>query len=184
MSLNRFLRSAALAATVAALFAFVPPASAGKAYIGAAYTNTDSEFDTAVDSFDPDDSGWKVYGGFNIIRWLGLEASYRELGNLQQTVPGATFDIDVEAFDVAARAIAPVGIVSLFAKAGYANIALDGSLDVGGTITDFDEDEWELFYGVGVDIHLGKRFGLRAEWEEYDTDDDLNTLSGGAFFRF
>lgn len=168
---------------LAVMIAAGSPAHA-RAYVGASFIQTDSEFDVALDNFDPDDSGYKIFGGFNFIRFVGVEASYRDLGTFQESGMTSSVDADIEAFDVSARGMLPLGLVTLFARAGYANISFDGTLDVGGSVTDFNEDDWELFYGVGIEFGIGSHFGIRAEWETYDVDDDLNSLSAGAYFRF
>jgi OOP family OmpA-OmpF porin len=154
-------------------------------YVGAGYLSTDSELETAFDDFDTDDSSYKFYGGFNFAKFLGFEASYRDLGTHQQTVNTSIVDLDLEALDISARGRLPLGKrATLFAKVGYANITAEGSFDFNGVIESIDDDEWEMLYGAGIDVNLGDRFGLRAEWEEYDIDDTLNSFSAGAFFRF
>ena len=155
------------------------------AYVGASYLSTSAEFDTAFDNFDTDESSYKFFGGFNMGKFFGIEASYRDLGSHQQTVGSSMIDLDLDAYDVSVRGRLAIGKrFTAFAKAGYANISASGSFDFGKLVESVDEDEWELLYGVGLDINLGERFGLRAEWEEYDIDDSLNSFSAGAYFRF
>lgn len=156
----------------------------GAPYIGASFVTTDSEFETAVDNFEADDSSWKAYAGFEFVKFLGLEFSYRDLGNHQDTSGPNTIDVDIEVFDAGVRAILPLKFVSPFAKAGYGHISTDGTLGVGNLVTDFDEDEWELFYGAGLDVNFGEHFGIRGEWEKYDVADTLNSLSAGVFIKF
>ena len=135
--------------------------NAGALTVGASYLSTDAEFDSAVSNFDTDDAGYKVFFGFDFIKFFGIEA-----------------------FDASVRGVLPLKIVSLFVKAGYANISTDGSLNAGSVATSFDDSDWELFYGAGIDVNFGEHLGVRAEWEQYDVDDSLNSLSLGAFFRF
>jgi hypothetical protein len=154
-------------------------------YLGAAFVHSESEFETAVDEFEADDESWKGFVGCTFLKFLALEATYRDFGEIQETVGPATLEAELEGFDAAARGVLPLGkVISIFAKVGYANIQQEGSLDVSGTITDFDEDDWELLYGAGLEINFGEHFGLRGEWEEFDVDADLNSLSAGAFFKF
>ena len=154
-------------------------------YVGASYVSTDAEFDTAFESFDTDDSAYKFFAGLTIFKFLGLEASYRDLGQHEQTVGMSLVNLDLEAIDLSARATLPLGkLISVYGKAGYANITAEGSFDLNGAISLVDSDEWELMYGVGVDINFGKHFGVRGEWETFDVDDDLNSFSAGAFFKF
>ena len=165
--------------------AIATPASAGTFYVGASWLSTDAEFETAVDNFDTDDSGWKVFGGWDIIKFLGVEASYRDLGTFDQTIGANTFSGDLTVYDIEARGILPIGsALELFAKAGYGNVAIDFETSDGITTVSGDDDDWELFYGVGVAVKLGKGFAVRAEWEEWDVDTSLNSFSVGAAFRF
>ena len=173
-----------LIAVLAFVAAFAPPASAD-IYAGASFVTTDSEFDVAVDNFDTDDSGYKLYAGKTFIRFLAIEAGYRDLGSFRESSATNAVDADIEVWDLSARGILPLpGRFAVFARAGYANVSVDGTLDLGTVTTDFDEDDWELFYGVGVEIEFGSHLGLRVEWEEYDVDASLNSLSAGAYIRF
>lgn len=154
-------------------------------YVGASYLQTDSELDTVVNDFEADDESFKVFGGFNFVSWLGVEASYRDLGSHSDTIGATAIDVDLEAIDVGARGMLSLGkLISLFAKAGLAQISSDGSFSAGSLTTNVDDDDWELLYGVGVDVHILRRLGVRAEWEEYDVEDSLSSFSAGAFFRF
>ena len=163
-------------------------AAAGSAqaafYAGASFQQVAAEFDTAVDNFDTDDSGWKVFGGFNIIKWLGVEASYRDLGTQEDSTSAGSASIELESYDISARGMLPLGMFTPFVKVGYANVAADGSFDLGTAIENVDEDDWEVLYGIGLDVNFGKHFGVRGEIETYDVEDSLDTYSVGAFFRF
>jgi hypothetical protein len=61
----RLLRVCTIALVFAATAAL--PASAAHFYVGASWLSTDAEFETAVDTFDTDDSGWKVFGGVDFM---------------------------------------------------------------------------------------------------------------------
>ena len=177
------MRNGILSLAILMVGSFASPAMAG--YVGASFVQTDSEFQTAVDNFDADDSSYKFYLGGRISRLFDLEISYRDLGTHQQTIGLNTVDVEITAYDLALRGLLPVAKrISLFGKAGYARVEFDGSLDVGGLVESFDSDDWDPIYGVGFDIKLTDSIGLRAEWEIYDVDDDLNSLSAGAFLHF
>ena len=46
-------------------------------------------------------------------------------------------------------------------------------------------DGTDAVYGVGGDLYLGKRFGLRVEWERYALDpNDVDFVSASVLFRF
>jgi OOP family OmpA-OmpF porin len=145
-------------------------------YVGASYLSTDADFSTAVDEFSLDDSGYKIFAGWDFIKFVGLELSYRDMGTFED----GGFGTDLTSYDAAVRGIIPLKFLELFGKIGYADIKAEGE-DSG---VSFDESEWELFYGVGIGFNFGSHFGIRAEWETYDTDENLNTFSAGALFKF
>ena len=91
------------------------------------------------------------------------------------------FRSELEVLDLSVRGTIPIGKFSIWGRAGYANISNEVTSDV---IEDFDEDDWELTYGIGLGYMFGKRFQVRAEWEEYDVDANLNSLSLGAALIF
>jgi hypothetical protein len=174
-----------VAVTLLLLAGLATGARAGT-YVGASAMSTSANFSDAAQSFDTKDYAWKVFGGHTLfIPFLGLEASYRDLGNHGGSANGNSLDADLTAYDVSVRGILPVGHnLRLFAKAGYANISSKGTSDLGGVLSTFDLSSWEMMYGVGVDWTFGKLVGVRAEWETYDVDTSLNSLSVGAYFQF
>jgi len=160
-------------------------ASAEGFYAGASWLSTGAEFETAFDDFDTDDSGWKVFAGADFTTFLGVELSYRDLGDFSDSSGSNTFDAELTVYDASVRGFLPVGrAIELFAKVGYSNLATDFVASDGSSPISGDADEWELFYGFGVGIKLGESFGLRAEWEEWDVDTSLNSFSAGAYIRF
>jgi len=169
---------------IVALCCLAIPAKA-EFYVGAGYLNNSAQFEESGNfSFDSSESGWKVFGGFNFLKFVGVEASYRDQGSFSESDALTTIKADIKSYDIAARGILPLGsLVELFAKAGYANLNSDGYIDQGLTSASFDESDWELMYGVGVGLNFGK-FGVRAEYETYDVDTDLNSVSLSGLFRF
>lgn len=153
-------------------------------YLGGSATSTASDFETAFDTFESDEMGWKAYAGYNFLDFLGAEVSYRDLGSFSEGTTDGSIDLDLKVLDGSVRAFLPVAFFDVFVKAGYANIAWDGNINLENEVENFDEDEWELFYGVGVEFKLGDKLALRAEWEKYDVSDSLNTLSAGIIYRF
>ena len=168
------------------LLAAVATTARAEFYLGASAATTSSDFELSeADDLESDELGWKLYGGFNLFKFGGIEASYRDLGNYSEGEDFGSIDLDLKVIDAAARVYFPiVPVVNVFAKLGYANVAWDGSISINDEVDNFDEDDWELFYGLGAEINLGRKFALRAEWERYDVSGDLDTISAGVVVRF
>jgi len=169
------IRKALLAAIFCCAALGAAPAFAD-VYVGASILSTSADFSTAVEDFSLDNEGWKVFGGMNFVKFVGIELSYRDLGTFEDSGINA----DLLIYDASIRGIIPLKWLELFGKVGYANIDVNG--EAGGV--SLDDRDWNLFYGAGVGFNFGKHFGVRAEWETYDTDDSLDTFSAGALFKF
>ena len=161
-------------------------AFAAGGYLGGSWLSTAAEFDTAVENFDTDESGWKVFAGFDAEKFFGSEVSYRDMGHFSDVSGASSLDADVDAWEASLRGVLPLGrVLKLFAKVGYAHVSFDGDVKTGPiTTADIDADGWDLIYGVGASVNLSERFGIRAEWEEFDTEDSLNSFSAGAFIQY
>ncbi len=174
-----------MAAATIALCGVCLPAHAQEAYLGASYLSSSGTFSSSGESFDPNADGWKIFGGWNFNKYFGAELTYYDLGKLQQTKDNETFTADVKVTDVAFRGILPVGErFELFARLGYSNVSVDSTLTGTGASASLSTTDWRLLYGLGADLKLGKRFGLRAEWEGWDVDGSLQEYALGAYFRF
>ncbi len=179
-----FQRAAAVVVVVL-LAGLGAPARAEGVYAGASWLSSGAEFDTAFDNFDTDDSGWKVFAGWDIVKFVGVEVSYRDLGSFSETSGTNFVNADITAYDGAARGILPLGKhFEVFAKIGYSSVSVDLESGDGTSLVSGSSDEWDLFYGLGVGLKFGERFGVRAEWEEWDVDTTLNAFSVGAFLKF
>ena len=162
---------------------FLPAMAEG--YVGASYLSSSGKFDTSIASFNPDGEGYKIFGGYNIHKYLGIEAAYYDLGGLEDTEGNDTFKADIDAFDIAFRGLLPIGkMLQLTAKIGYANVSIDSETSGPLITVTADGSDWELLYGVGAEVKLGKVFGVRAEWESFDVEGDLDAWSVGGSFRF
>ncbi len=131
-------------------------------YLGAGITQTN--FDLEVDdlSDDSDDNGYKIIAGWRPLDFFAVEANYSDLGGFDED--GVSVDSSV--LSVNALLLAEIGIVDLYARAGYANWDSKISVSEVGSVSD---DGWEPIYGAGVGVHFGS-FGLRAEYEYISVD--------------
>jgi hypothetical protein len=162
-----------------------PPAIAQEAYVGASYLSSNGEFETSLETFNPDAGGWKIFGGYNFNKFVGLELTYYDLGTLEDAKEEATFSADVSSYDLALKGILPLGKrFELNGKLGYAYLSIDSTLVGPAVTTTAGISTWELIYGVGVAFKVGQRFGIRAEWEVWNSEDSIEAYSIGAYYRF
>jgi hypothetical protein len=115
--------------------------------------------------FDENDFAWKLYGGFTLGSWLGIEGGYVD------------FNSGTSGLDVFAMAGLPLGPVRVFGKLG--GIYWDS--DVNGNSG--SDDGFDAGVGVGLEFSLFS-VALRAEVEYFDALDDLYLATIGATWTF
>jgi Outer membrane protein beta-barrel domain len=167
-------------------------------YLGGSIGQTTVEFEETVDDgdggstdfhFDSDDTGYKLFVGYNFLPWLGVEGGYIDFGNPADDLnipnfPNVDADIEVTGWEAFLVGTLPLGPVDLFIKGGGVAAELDAELKVTGFPSEsFNESDEYGAYGVGAAFNFGK-FAIRAEYEAYDVDiDDLYFISVGATYH-
>jgi opacity protein-like surface antigen len=127
--------------------------------------------------FDGDDMAWKLIAGFRPLDWLGLEASYVNFGEPEDTVLGEKLKAEGDGITAFAVGFLPVGPVDLYAKAGL--ISWDSKIS-----GDFSDDGTDLAYGVGAQFRV-LSLSIRAEYEKFDVSNvDLDMISVGVTYTF
>ena len=129
--------------------------------------------------FDASDSAYKILGGYNIgfipLVDFAVEASYVDFGN-PSTSAGNVEISGLNAFGLAGLSFGPFGI---FAKAGAISWNSDSTF---GSLSDSDSGT-DPAYGVGARFAIGS-FAVRAEYEVYDLEADLDMVSVSGVFTF
>lgn len=163
-------------------------ASAGGAYLGGSWGQATHSVDGGIARVDAKDSGYKLYGGYRLLRCFGVEAAYTDLLDGSETSAGVEFDLAVRYGSVAAVGVLPVHPrLELWAKVEAAYWSADVFLDDGlSQPVDRSDSGIDLGCGVGFDWYPLPRFGIRAEWERFDFGEveNLGYLSAGLVFRF
>ena len=130
-------------------------------------------------NFDASDSAYKIFGGYNIgfipLVDFAVEASYVDFGK-PSTSAGSVEVTGLNAYGLAGLSFGPFGV---FAKAGA--ISWDSDSTFGATST--SDSGTDPAYGVGARFAIGS-FSVRAEYEVYDLDADLDMLSVSGVFTF
>lgn len=157
----------------------------------------DGSFGTSG-SVDDSDTAWKVYGGYSIMKFFGVEASWMDLGknSINATSDGTgpdyangdvTGTTDADGVAVAAMGTFPiVPTVRVFAKAGYLFWGADTSIRDTGTFAESGSSSGEdMLYGAGVVWDFPGPGAARAEYEQMDLDNTtVGAISAGVSFSF
>jgi len=116
-----------------------------------------------------DDTGFKIFGGYQFHRNIAAELGY-----------GLLFDksgVDLTSIEAVAVGIFPLANqFSLIGKLGFAMLEADGP---GGSA-----DETELTWGIGAQYDLTRNLGFRLQFQRYEADDAIDFISLGVVWRF
>lgn len=158
-------------------------------YVGAMVGHaTSSDFcNQAGSPCDDKDVSWRLLGGYQINRWLGVEVGFNQFGsNTNSTVPADAKGQALEFVGVAAYALNSDW--SVYGKAGGYRGRLRGS----NAGVSFNASSTDVTYGVGLQWRLMDQLSLRGEYQRYPRmgggvagpSTDYDVFSVGALFRF
>ena len=166
---------------------------------------------TGTATLDEEDSGFKFFGGFQFNKFVGVEIAYVDFGEAelrgnngdtfvvdgvtyQFTASNASIDAEATAFVIETVLSLPLGDVSgndflnyltPFLKVGVHFWDIEYSISASNlTTTTADDDGTDLVFGAGIDFNLFKNVGLRAEWERFMFDDEIDLFSGSIVIKF
>ena len=146
------------------------------------------------------DSAYKIYGGYQFNKYIGLEGGYFDLGKFgfkANTLPQGTFNgsVRLRGFNLDAvgtlpltekfSALGRIGINNTHARANFAGT---GAVNVTNTNPSKRDTNYTL--GVGVQYALTDALAMRAEIERYRINDaignrgNVDVFSLGLVYRF
>ncbi|MDO9073209.1 MAG: porin family protein [Rubrivivax sp.] len=184
-----------IALTAITLASLHGAASAADIHVGASVGRSDYRIDTTgATSADTKDTASKVFVDAAITPNLGVEATLFDLGRTSGTVVVAgvgtvNASARVRGIGVSGVLSAPVGPVSLFVKAGIANVRARAETSV-NTGLPGSESSWQPTLGFGVSYPIASQVAVRGEWERVRTrfpggeKDNVDMLSVGVSYRF
>ena len=106
---------------------------------------------------DKEDTGWKLFGGYQFNRNVAIEGGYVDLG--RAIFPGTS----LESTALTLSAVGSLPMTDQFAFTGKLGIAW-AETDVAGFGT---RDSTDPVYGLGLRYDFNKQFGVRGEWERF-----------------
>lgn len=132
-------------------------------------------------SCDDEDTGWKVFGGYELNQNFAVEAAWVDMGEISASGPGVSVTAEGDGFAFDVKGTLPINDqFGVFAKVGLISWELEG----GGAASGLDDDGTDAMYGVGAHYMFTEQFGVVGEWEFFDTDDEGELLSIGGLIKF
>jgi predicted porin len=154
---------------------------------------TDFSNDALDDLFDGKDTAFKVFLGYRILDWVGVEAGYVDLGEItaRGNTPGITqFRLEEAGFNVFGTLYWDLGVapVDLFAKGGFMVSQVHVRTNTFFGFFDDTDNSTDLAWGVGAQLRLDK-LAIRLEYERFNFDvgagfDSPDMVSLGASWTF
>jgi hypothetical protein len=93
-------------------------------YIGGAIGDASVELkdDQTFETFEADDTGYKLIVGYRIIDWVAVEANYSDYGNPVDNFFGFDWEANYTAMSISALGMLPLGNFDLFGRLGVARV--------------------------------------------------------------
>lgn len=134
---------------------------------------------------DDNDTAWKIFGGYQFTRTLGVEVGYQDFGTFGSAAIGGVTpagSADANAFEIVA-----VGTIPVHPRFGIYGKAGAYRYDVDNSATGLSHDGNELTFGAGVKYHFTRNVAGRLEWQRYmdmgavnaNSESDVDVLSLG-----
>jgi OmpA-OmpF porin, OOP family len=172
------------------------PQAWAQVYFGGSFGKSDLDSGNVVPdlitsgSVDGDDSGFKIYGGYQFNPYFGMEITYVDLG--KATYSGSFFGQPVTggSLETTGANFSAVGTIplnptfSLFGKLGFFVWEQKARDTTNGLPFSGKDDGGDLSLGLGANINLTRNVSLRLEWERFEAFDSIDFLSLGVAFRF
>lgn len=204
------------AATASALLTALP--AHAQWYAGASVGKSDITFDNAAQSdqfldlgftnpvttSSTRDTGFRVFGGYQLHRYIAIEGAYVDLGSFgfkTDVSPTGSLsgDMKISGFEVSAVGTLPIndqfGVYArVGALAGETKTSYTGAGSVQVLIGGETQKKrsTQLSYGAGLAYNFNSKFSVRGEWARYTKlgsiltggETDANLYSLGLVYRF
>jgi OOP family OmpA-OmpF porin len=150
---------------------------------------------SVVASVDNTDTGYKLFGGYQLNKNIGFEAAYVNLGSLTSNATYATLagsparaNLDADGFQLSVVGTLPLNdAFAIFGKVG-AFFSKTDQTGTGAFAASASTDNTDWAYGLGGNWQFNQNIGLRAEWERFQglgsTKKDADLYSLGVVYRF
>jgi OOP family OmpA-OmpF porin len=150
-------------------------------YVGASGGQATIDACSGIANCDDEDTGWKVFGGWELNPNIAFEAAWVDMGEVSGTLGGTQVSAEADGFAFDVKGTLPLNEqFGVFGKVGF----IDWEIEGGGAAAGLEDDGTDLMYGVGAQYMFTEQFGIVGEWEFFDTEDEADLLSVGALIKF
>ncbi|MCW8874344.1 MAG: outer membrane beta-barrel protein [Gammaproteobacteria bacterium] len=150
-------------------------------YAGASIGQATIDGCSGVTNCDDEDTGWKIFGGWEMNQNIAFEAAWVDMGEISGSIGASAVSAEADGWTLAVKGILPLNEqFGVFARVGF----IDWEIEGGGALSGVDDDGTDLMYGIGAQYMFTDQFGMFGEWEWYDIDDDVDLLSIGVLIKF
>jgi OOP family OmpA-OmpF porin len=141
---------------------------------------------------DGKDTGWKIFGGYMVSPYFGLELAYVDLGDVAYSGAFRGFAVSDGRLRLSGLNIA--GLLSypatrqfsVFGKLGlFLGEAKFGDT-IGGVPSSGSDETTDVSFGLGAAFDFTRNLGMRAEWEQFrfEDGDSADLFSVSVVLRF
>jgi OOP family OmpA-OmpF porin len=169
-------------------------AALAQTYIGGALGSSDGKDFCAQrgSSCDKTGSAWRVFGTTYVTPNFGIEAGYIDLGKITDNVAGSDVKVEPKAGELLALIAFRARQASIFAKFGGYYAGTKMTVSTGGSASSTTESNGGLVYGLGAQVDVSSRFGIRGDWHRYAKvggpttggDTDIDAFMLGVVWKF
>ncbi|MBN1237206.1 MAG: outer membrane beta-barrel protein [Gammaproteobacteria bacterium] len=141
-------------------------------YLGGSIGRSSTDIGDAAALFDDEASAFKLVAGLRPLDWFGVEASYIDLGEVEQTqnvADFADFRFEQKGTDAFGVFFYDVALFDLFAKAGLVRWDIDGAGSTSAGRVDMSDDGTDFAWGVGAQVRL-RSIAVRLEYERFEAE--------------
>lgn len=155
---------------------------------GAATMQDEGEALAGSTSFDDEDTGWKLFGGWRFHRYGAVELAYVDFGEFTGEGPLRN-NWEASGINASVLGVWPLpNRFSLFGKIGATYWDVENNFTGGSG----DDNGTDFSYGVGAQYDFTDRVGARVEWERFQDvgeegvtgTSDLDLISASVVFHF
>jgi OmpA-OmpF porin, OOP family len=164
----------------------------------------DLGFDSATTTSDTSGTGVRLFGGYQLHKYLALEAAYVDLGKFgfrTDVMPAGALNgnMKISGLELAAIGTLPINErFGVFARAGAFSSETKTSYSGSGSVEVLTGAETQkkrrtqVSYGAGATFNVSKNISVRGEWSRYTKlgdaltggQTDANLYSIGLVYRF